>query len=233
MEKAENSMLALVVNWARTPPLAREDDPWPTEASRSRTSTRSTPARRSSRATDSPMTPPPTTATSTVSGTTPGPSGDRGQPRLGPGGQVLGQPDQADPEQQVDDLDHPVGRATEQVPLGQADDRHDQAQTAAAATRPAGTPARWARAAIVQSPSTSRMPRSWCRSTRPRALPVQKSTPRTSWTTQTTRMPIWRPVMVRMLLLSLGRTVRRASRDGPGRTRRRRRPAGPGRGPRA
>src|SRR5215217_1732625 len=93
MEKAENSMLALVVNWARTPPLAREDDPWPTEASRSRTSTRSTPARRSSRATDSPMTPPPTTATSTVSGTTPGPSGDRGQPRLGPGGQVLGQAD--------------------------------------------------------------------------------------------------------------------------------------------
>ena len=69
MEKAENSMLARVVNWARTPPLAREDDPWPTEASRSSTTTRSTPASQSSRATDSPITPPPTTATSTVSGT--------------------------------------------------------------------------------------------------------------------------------------------------------------------
>src|SRR5215211_6789507 len=128
MEKAEKAMLAGVVNWARTPPLARDDEPWPTDASRSSTSTRSTPASRSSWATDSPITPPPTTATSTASGMAAGrPSGDRGQPGLGPGGQVLGQADEADAEQQVDDLDHPVGRAGQQLALGEADDGHDQA----------------------------------------------------------------------------------------------------------
>src|SRR5512132_1541616 len=120
-------MLALVVNWARTPPLAREDEPWPTDASRSRTTTRSTPASRSSRATDSPMTPPPMTATSTVSGTPPGPSGDRGQPGLGRGGQALGQADEADAEQQVDDLDQPVQGAGQQAGLGEPDDEHKQA----------------------------------------------------------------------------------------------------------
>ena len=110
-------MLALVVNWARTPPLAREDDPWPTDPSRSSTTTRSTPASRSSRATDSPITPAPTTATSTVSGTATGGQATEAS-RAWPDGQVLGQADGADPEQQVHDLDHPVGRARAAAPAG-------------------------------------------------------------------------------------------------------------------
>src|SRR4029450_9222895 len=77
-------------------------------------------------------------------------------------------------------------------------------QRAAAATRLPGTPARWARAAMVHSPSTSRMPRSWGRGTTPRAVPAPKRMPRTSWTPPTTRMAIWMAVMVRMLLLPLG-----------------------------
>ena len=86
----------------------------------------------------------------------------------------------------------------------------------------------------VHSPSTIRIPMSWCRSTRPRALPVQKARPRASWTTKAARMPIWMAVMVdRTVLLLSSWAVRRASQGGPGRTRRRRRPAGRGRGPRA
>src|ERR687888_2042279 len=67
MEKRENSTFTVVVNWARTPPLARAEEPCPTAGSRSSTTTRSTPASSSSLATARPMTPPPTTATSTRS----------------------------------------------------------------------------------------------------------------------------------------------------------------------
>src|SRR4029450_5261736 len=67
MECIENSTLILVVNCARTPPAARDDDPCPTAGAFSRTTTRPAPARRNSRATDSRMTPPPTTTTSAVS----------------------------------------------------------------------------------------------------------------------------------------------------------------------
>src|SRR5512132_2411357 len=75
-------------------------------------------------------------------------------------------------------------------------------QTAATATRRGSTPALAARTAWVHRASTSRIPSSWWRSTRPVALPVQNRTPRASWTSQTTRMPIWMAVMVdRMVLL--------------------------------
>ena len=60
-------MLIAVVNCARTPPFARDDDAVPTAPSPSRTRTRPIPARFSSRAQDRPITPPPTIATSQTS----------------------------------------------------------------------------------------------------------------------------------------------------------------------
>src|SRR5436190_13764070 len=196
-------MLALVVNWARTPPLARADEPWPTDASRSSTTTRSTPASRSSRPTDSPMTPAPTTATSTVSGTPPGPRQATGASRaLALVARRSARPMRPRPSSRwmtwISQCREPVSRLVWVSPtMGTS-----RPQTAATATRRGSTPALAARTAWVHRASTSRIPSSWCRSTRPVALPVQNRTPRASWTTQTMRMPIWMAVMVdRMVLL--------------------------------
>src|SRR5262245_55760021 len=218
MEKAENSMLALVVNWARTPPLARDDEPWPTDASRSRTTTRSTPASRSSRATDRPITPPPTTATSTVSGTPAVPGQVTGASRaLALVARFSARPTRPMPSSRcttsITQWAEPVSRSRWVSPTMTT----TSPQTAAAATGPAGTPARRARAAWVHRASTGRMPRNRCRATRPGRLPDQKARPRASWTSQPARMPIWMPVMVdRMGTPFVGRSGEPAGADQAG-----------------
>jgi hypothetical protein len=91
----------------------------------------------------------------------------------------------------VDHLDDPVGRAGQQLALGQADDGHDQAPEGGRGDQAHRHPGPVARAAMVHSPEHEQDAEELVQVDQAEALPVQKMTPRTSWTTQTTRMAIW------------------------------------------